>query len=143
MNQSLPPPEIADLHRGPGLFASRRSRIGLVSACALLFLGLWLLPPFEPLHHSADWFPTWLHTVTECFSIIVSSMVFAVSWHAYRPERPGNFILLASGFLAATLLDVGHMMSYQGMPDFVTPASPQKAIAFWLCARVLAALPTG
>jgi diguanylate cyclase (GGDEF)-like protein/PAS domain S-box-containing protein len=37
------------------------------------------------------------------------------------------------------LLDLAHTLSYAGMPDFVTPASPQKAIIFWLAARYLVA----
>jgi len=32
------------------------------------------------------------------------------------------------------------MLSFTGMPDFVTPSGPEKAILFWLAARTLAAL---
>ena len=32
------------------------------------------------------------------------------------------------------------MLSFTGMPDFVTPSGPKKAIIFWLAARSLAAL---
>jgi len=38
------------------------------------------------------------------------------------------------------MLDFSHALSYVGMPDLVTPSSPQKAINFWLSARLLAAV---
>jgi diguanylate cyclase (GGDEF)-like protein len=130
----------AGLQLGQDLFGRRGFRIGLLVVCAGLYLALKLLPGLDDLRRSAGLFPVSLHTVAESFSIIVSVMVFAVSWHAYRPERPGNFIILACGFLAAALLDFGHMVSYQGMPVFITGASPQKAISFWLAARLVSAL---
>ncbi len=129
----------AGMQLGQDLFGRRRFRIGLVLACAVVYLLLKFLPGLDDLRRHAGLFPVSLHTVAESFSIIVSVMVFAVSWHAYRPERPGNFIILACGFLAAALLDFAHMVSYQGMPDFITEASPQKAISFWLAARVISA----
>ena len=139
MNLPAPPLPSTGLPRSAGAFGSRWVQIGLVSVFALVLLGLWTLPELAALRQSTQWFPTSLHSMTETFSIVVSAMVFAVSWYAYRPEQPGNIIILACGFLAAALLDFGHLLSYRGMPDFVTPASPQKAISFWLCARLLSA----
>ena len=85
-------------------------------------------------------FPLPLHTAMECFAIIVAFLVFAISWHTHAPDRPGNLVLVACGFLGVGLLDFAHMMSYKGMPDFITPASPHKAIVFWLQARYVATL---
>ena len=115
-------------------------RAVLVGACVLVFLLVWLVLPGQGLRQSASWFPVWLHATTEVFAIVVAAMVFSVSWHAHRPERPGNLIVLACAFLAVALLDFAHMMSYRGMPDLVTPAAPQKAISFWLSARIVGAL---
>jgi diguanylate cyclase len=116
-----------------------RIRHGLLATAIAVLLLLWLVPEYYELRHRGGYFPVALHTIMESFSIVVSIMVFAVAWHAYRPTQPSNIIVLACGFLAVALLDFGHMMSYRGMPDFVTPASPQKAIAFWLCARLATA----
>ncbi|MBL8474897.1 MAG: EAL domain-containing protein [Methyloversatilis sp.] len=124
----------------PEVVDSRAFRIGLVAISGLLLLALWLLPGTHPLRVSRDLFPVALHTVMESASIAVSVMVFAVVWHAYRPERPANVVIIACGFLAVALLDFAHAMSYRGMPDFFTPSSPQKAISFWLCARIVAGL---
>lgn len=99
---------------------------------------------WSPLLHAqipADaFFPLPLHVAMESFAIVVAFLVFAISWHTHAPDRPGNLVIVACGFLGVGLLDFAHMMSYKGMPNFVTPASPHKAIVFWLQARCLAAL---
>ena len=113
-----------------------------------LFLGLlilplllvWLLPASAELKQSHIWFPTYLHTIFECFAVVVAMLVFSITWHTYRPEHSGNLVLLACGFLSVGLLDLAHLLSYRGMPDFITPASPEKAIDFWLAARMVAAI---
>ena len=81
-----------------------------------------------------------MHIFVETFSIAVSMLVFGVAWNAYSVERPGNLMLLACALFAAGLIDFVHMLSFKGMPDFVTPAGPGKAINFWLSARYIAAL---
>ncbi|MGT2492830.1 MASE3 domain-containing protein [Cupriavidus basilensis] len=43
-------------------------------------------------------------------------------------------------FLAIGLLDFLHAASYKEMPDFLTPASPEKPINFWLVSRLLLAI---
>jgi PAS domain S-box-containing protein len=47
---------------------------------------------------------------------------------------------LGACLFAGALLDVAHALSYPGMPPFVTPADTEKAILFWLSARVLMTL---
>ncbi|HZX16612.1 MAG TPA: EAL domain-containing protein [Pseudomonas sp.] len=112
----------------------------LLSSLALVLLLVWLLPSSSELKLSHGWFPTWLHTSTEFFAIVVAMLVFSVTWHSYRAERAGNLLILACGFLAVGFLDFAHVLSYRGMPGFITPASPNKAIDFWLAARLVAAL---
>jgi diguanylate cyclase (GGDEF)-like protein len=108
-------------------------------AVVLASAGLW-----SPLLHAlvpADAvLPLPLHTAMESFAIVVAMLVFAISWHTHAADRPGNLVIIACGFLAVGLLDFAHMMSYKGMPDFVTPSSPHKAIVFWLHARYVATL---
>ncbi|WP_332820592.1 putative bifunctional diguanylate cyclase/phosphodiesterase [Pseudomonas sp.] len=112
----------------------------LLGSLTLLLLSIWLLPQSAELKQSHGWFPTWLHTTTEFFAIVVAMLVFSVTWHSYRVERAGNLLILACGFLAVGLLDFAHVLSYRGMPNFITPASPEKAIDFWLAARLSAAI---
>ncbi|MBV7460385.1 MULTISPECIES: EAL domain-containing protein [unclassified Acidovorax] len=81
-----------------------------------------------------------LHQGLETLSIVVSALVFAVGWkaHSINPQR--NVFILACGFLGVALLDFSHMLSYAGMPDYVTANSVAKGINFWLPARYLVAV---
>ncbi len=110
----------------------------IVLLLALGMLSAWMLPPLPEARGIANYLP--LHTLLESIAIVISMMVFAVSWNAYNPNLPGNIVLLACVFLGVGLLDFSHALSYAGMPDYVTPGGPEKAIDFWLAARALAAI---
>lgn len=113
----------------------------LLAALALLLLTApWWSEPVQALLEQPQMFPLSLHTVMESFAILVSILIFSVSWNTYSAEQPRTIIIIACGFLCVGLIDFAHMLSYKGMPDFVTPASPQKAVVFWLGARYLNAL---
>ena len=111
----------------------------LVVALTGLLVLVYLLSNLADFNGSPVWFPLPLHIVAETFSIAVAALVFAVAWHAQQP-RPLSNPWLACAFLAIALLDLAHMLSYKGMPAVVTPASPEKAIAFWLVSRLVLAL---
>ncbi|MFC5301284.1 MASE3 domain-containing protein [Azospira restricta] len=81
-----------------------------------------------------------LHTTVETVAIIVAMLAFGIAWNAHAESRPGNVLIIGAALFGTALLDFGHTLSYQGMPEMVTPASPQKAIVFWLAARYLAAI---
>lgn len=110
----------------------------LVFLLFALFLAVWLAPNSHAFEGLARFLP--LHSFMETFAVVVAAMVFGVGWNAYSAERPANIVLLSCAFLAVGLLDFAHMLSYHGMPDFVTPSGVQKGIDFWLAARFLAAL---
>lgn len=80
-----------------------------------------------------------LHMALETLAIAVATMAFATAWSAPWHQQ-SRTSLLSPLFLGVALLDFSHMLSYQGMPDFVTPSGSEKAINFWLAARVLAAV---
>jgi diguanylate cyclase (GGDEF)-like protein/PAS domain S-box-containing protein len=81
-----------------------------------------------------------LHTLFETFAISVAILVFAIGWSSYTQQTTPALLALSTGFLGVALLDFGHLLSYAGMPDFVTSSGPEKAIAFWLAARFIAAV---
>ncbi|MCH2342507.1 putative bifunctional diguanylate cyclase/phosphodiesterase [Pseudomonas sp. NPDC047963] len=114
------------------------SASSLVIALTALLVLVWLLSSLADLNGSQVWFPLSLHITVETFSIVVAGLVFAVAWHSQQSVPLSN-PLLACAFLAIALLDLAHMLSYRGMPVWVTPASAEKAIAFWLVSRVLLA----
>lgn len=103
-----------------------------------LFAVVWLLP--IPSHLLTPARHLVLHNFLEGFAIAVSVMVFAYGWSTYGATQPRSVTIIAAGFLAVGVLDFAHMLSYAGMPEFVTPGSPNKAIYFWLMARLAAAL---
>lgn len=107
----------------------------LLAGMAALFLPVFLMPAA-----GADIMPLSAHIAAETFAIVIAMMVFGITWNAYGEDRPGNTVIIACGFLAVGLLDFAHMLSFKGMPDFVTPSGPEKAIQFWLAGRFLVAL---
>jgi PAS domain S-box-containing protein len=106
----------------------------LLSAGAL---GAPLLPDINFFNNSSHYSP--LHSALEFVSVVVAVMVFTVGWSTYGSARPWQFTILACGFLGVGILDFGHLLSYDGMPLFITPSGPEKAINFWLAARFLTA----
>ena len=82
-----------------------------------------------------------LHTTLETAAIVVAMLSFGIAWNAYAESRPGNVVLIGAVLFGTGLLDFAHTLSYLGMPEFVTPSSPQKAIVFWLAAMKLSIGP--
>ncbi len=96
------------------------------------------LPPLPLLDDSEAYLS--VHSFMEAFACAVSVLIAGVGWYADRAERSLHITMLSVTFLAVALLDFAHLLSYQGMPDMVTSAGPEKAIAFWLAARCAQAL---
>ncbi|HJW23642.1 MAG TPA: MASE3 domain-containing protein [Rhodocyclaceae bacterium] len=97
-----------------------------------------LLPAPKLFPTPADYLP--IHTILEFVAMAVSAMVFALGWNLRRQEGNNRAVLLAVVCLAFVAVDMVHTLSYLGMPDFVTPAGPEKAINFWLAGRLMVAL---
>ncbi|WP_411361032.1 EAL domain-containing protein [Pseudidiomarina sp. YC-516-91] len=81
-----------------------------------------------------------LHNFLEVAAISVAVLIFSVGWSTRQYAQNGNLLLLSCLMLAVALFDFSHVVSYAGMPPFITPASPEKAINFWLVARLFSAL---
>ena len=122
----------------PSRNSTLRHMIWLLFGLTLLFVIVWQAPAFYTVQGLASYLP--LHMFAESFSIVVSMMVFGVAWNVYSTERPGNIVILACALMAVGLIDFAHMLSFKGMPDFITPSGPEKAINLWLVARLFAAL---
>lgn len=93
---------------------------------------------------SADFFPDVssylpIHTSLELCSVVVSAMVVGLGWNLRHTRANSHVVILAATFLCVASLDILHILSYAGMPDLITPSSPEKAINFWLAARVITA----
>lgn len=79
------------------------------------------------------------HIVLEFLPMTVSAMIFALAWNLNRQGDNKHRMMLGAGFLAVCLVDVGHVLSYPGMPVMFTPSGAEKALIFWLAARYIAA----
>ena len=128
-----PPSGAGDAHQ------SQKLPTALILSLGMILIVLWVVMVFSPWQPRFPVFSVALHTVTEFGAIVAALLVFSVAWHARSPAQPGNIVIIGCGFLAVGLIDFGHAMSFKGMPDFVTPASSEKAIQFWLMARYTAA----
>ncbi len=74
------------------------------------------------------------HTLAELVAVVVACLIFASAWYQ-RHTAPRKLLLAGYVFLAVAVFDLGHTLSYEGMPDFVSPNTPHKAILLWLLGR--------
>lgn len=114
----------------------RESAYWLLALLAGLLL-VRILPAPDAARGLASYLP--LHTIMEMLSIAVAAMVFSIAWVTQKYRLNGRALVLGIGLLGVALLDLSHALSYAGMPDFITPSGPEKAINFWLAARAMAA----
>ena len=112
----------------------------LLLAVVLALCGLLLrqFPPVLLFARPDDYLP--VHSVLEMVSIAVSLMVFSLAWALRHAEKNTRLLIIGLAFLAVGTIDFVHMFSYQGMPDLVTPSSPEKAINLWLAGRLVCAV---
>ncbi|MCJ7765800.1 MAG: hypothetical protein MUP09_07665, partial [Thiovulaceae bacterium] len=135
MNSSIFEPKLSfSLH--PTHLSSMRKVILTLVLLALVMVTVWRVPFMPEIPSISGYLP--LHTVLEIISVVISMLVFAVGWNAYSGKLPGNIVMLASVLLGVGVLDLSHTLSYAGMPSFVTSSGADKAIYFWLAARLLA-----
>lgn len=97
-----------------------------------------LMPIPESLRGVSGYEP--LHSLLETIAIIISGLIFAVVWNSLSYKENCTMLLVGCGFLGVALFDFSHMISVEGMPDFITPSDGEKAINFWLSARLMAVM---
>jgi PAS domain S-box-containing protein len=115
----------------------RQQLVWTVALTALLAFGQFL-PAGTVFSSPVHYLP--VHTILEFVAMAVSAMVFALAWNLRHVRDNSHRIILGAGFLAVCLIDIGHTLSYAGMPDLITPSNPEKAIDFWLSGRLVAAV---
>jgi signal transduction histidine kinase len=118
----------------------RRRRAAAVAAAGLAaaispVLLLVLVRPYRVTLPAALYLP--VHTALEVLVAAAGISTFAVQWFAagggaFREAR-ARFI--GPAFLAASILEIAHLLSFPGMPGFFGAASTERGIAYWLAAR--------
>lgn len=112
-----------------------RGIVYIIAVSVLLFI---LLARCDHLlYHifSSDFFLTW-HIFLELSSIVMAFAVFAVTFYTFEESNRLRSMVIACTFLAVSLLDLFHTLSYKGMPTFLTKSSAEKATTFWILARL-------
>jgi signal transduction histidine kinase len=80
------------------------------------------------------------HSLVEIFSIVVACAVFMISWSSRSSAEARPFLILGIGYLFASVLDVFHVLSYQGMGALRN--STDDATRLWVAARAIQAAAT-
>ena len=104
-----------------------------VGVLGVLFLVGILAPAREFSGNPADYLI--LHMAAQFASIAIALMVFALSLHLRGESSSRGLTILGSAALSVALIDFAHLLSYQGMPAWVTESDPEQAIYFWLASR--------
>lgn len=75
-----------------------------------------------------------IHNILEFFIIVVSFSVFMTAWYGIQQveNKQNTTIIICLTFLAAVIFELAHTLSYNGMPNFLTPNSVNKASTYWI-----------
>jgi len=120
-----------DLHHIPSTV-----RLSILTALLAIFMAWLALGHAALLPWDSRWYLS-VHTAMEVFSVVVAMLVFSTGWHGIGRDMPVRVALLAPTSLAVGLLDIGHLMSVQGMPGLAGPGNAVQGIEFGLLARGL------
>ena len=107
--------------------------LGLAGAPVLLLL---VARPWGMMLPQAVYLP--LHTTLEALVVAAGIATFAVQWFAAGAGafREARARFIGPAFLGASLLALGHLLSFPGMPGFFGPATTERGIFYWLASRL-------
>lgn len=81
------------------------------------------------------------HTLFEFANIIISFSIFTVAYFVYKEYGNLNMIIFSCTFLAMSLLDIFHTLSYKGMADFlIVNDTLNRSTTLWIISRVIGSL---
>jgi len=104
----------------------------------IIFTVLWFLKSHIYIVFEIDDYLVW-HNILEFSSIVVSIIIFLISWYNYKQLGNQQELFLGIAFLIVGAVDFMHTLSFPGMPAFVSQNSTGKAINYWLVARLIQA----
>lgn len=80
------------------------------------------------------------HNIAEFFSIAASLSIFGIGWYSYDQSKNKHALFLSATFFITALIDLMHLLSYPGMPDFFTLNTTNKSSQLWVAARMFSAV---
>lgn len=120
----------------------QNNRVIITSSLAILFSVALLVaaPAIESCIISTmgiSGFLSW-HNLLEIAGIIACMAIYLISYYTYKQEKNVKPIIFGSLLMAAGSIDVFHMLSYKGMPDFfISNTTANRATTFWIVARLI------
>jgi len=79
------------------------------------------------------------HSLAELFCVIVGIIMLVVAWNTHEHTKNYFLLYLGIGYFWIALLDLLHMLTYNGMP-FLTISSANISLHFWVYTRGVEAL---
>jgi signal transduction histidine kinase len=111
--------------------------VAVAGLAALPIVLLLVVRPFGLETPRALYLP--LHTALEALVIAAGIATFAVQWFAAGAGafREARALFIGPAFLAASLLEIAHLLVFPGMPGLLGPATTERGIYYWLASRAL------
>lgn len=120
--------------RGLSPFNRAGAALIVLALPGMLILSLLEGVEFFTLQHAM-----WVHSLLEMFSIAAAACIFVVGWQLLDTQRSHTAVLLACAALSVAVLNAGHLLSNEEMPEFITTNTPQKEMLYSLAARLIVA----
>lgn len=77
-----------------------------------------------------------IHTFFELFAVSVSFMIFLVFFSIRIKHISSQGLILSFSFLLVGVIDMLHIITYPGMPNFFDTNATNTSIYFWIIARI-------
>lgn len=78
-----------------------------------------------------------LHLLLEFTSSLIAFATFTAIYYSFDLFKSLKSIFIANVLFVVAFIDILHLMSYNGMPEFLTGNTPQKATTYWIIGRLL------
>lgn len=108
--------------------------VSFYSSILLLILSVFLMPYIESIFVSES--RIIIHTVFEIFNIFISFSIFLYGWYAYPYILSKTSLWLPVIFFSIGTFGLLHMITFPGMPTFITESSEVKTGWFEMLVRL-------
>lgn len=126
---------MADDVRPGQYFIGTGKMFAFIALLAAVPFAVWMRPELQ-VRFLPDFFVPF-HAIAELLSVVVAASIFGIGWYSRHRHQPARNTMLACSFLVVALLNLGHLLSFPGMTDFVTPNTASKALYFWVAFRLV------
>ena len=111
------------------IYKGKRTIFVTLSSFILLMILIILLHPYLYYIFESE-SSTIIHSFFEMFSIFVAFSIFLYGWNTYPYILTKTYLWLPVVFFSIGVFDLFHMITYPGMPPFITESSLNKTLWF-------------